>query len=204
MALKNRETNLTYLRLKDGKFYEGKNEQPSGEELEGTIVKMYYKDEEYEGTPLRKLIIVMQDGSEKYQLGLNVESRNYSSLVSFLKNADLTKPLTLHPKSEKRKDGEEGTSNSILVSQNGKFMKGYFTKDNPGGAPQWKQVRVGKKLVTDKSEYLEFLENFVTENYISVIDGNSGTPITKKDVVIKEDVTDDEPVAVTEKLPWED
>jgi hypothetical protein len=101
MGLKNRDTNKKYLKLKEGKFYIGKDTETPYEELEGTIVGMRYKDEEYEGNPIRKLAIVINDGEDNYELGIDVERSNYTTLVSFLKNVDVTRKLTLHPKVEK-------------------------------------------------------------------------------------------------------
>ena len=194
MALRNRENNVQYLRIKDGKFFLGKDLETPYEELEGLITSMYYKDETYEDKPQRKLILVIKDGEENYQLGLNVESSSYSSFVSFLKNVDVTKKLTLHPKIDVKRDGDkEVVRRSLLISQDGKFAKGYFTKDDNHGLPKWETVIVGKKKVTDKSEYLDFLENFVTENFINKIQG--------KEVIIQEEVEDD--AEVSSSLPWD-
>lgn len=206
MALKNRDTNKKYLRLKDGKFYINKEDTPY-EELEGTITSIRYKDEEFEGTPIRKLAIVISDEDENYELGLNVESSNYTSLVSFLKNVDINQPLTLHPKVDTyNKDGKEITRRSILVSQNGTFAKSYFSKESGNTTPDWKVVKVGTKKVTDKTDYLEFFEEFVNENLIKELK-TSSTPAPKREAVpVDEDSdggwkpnTDDDG-----KLPWED
>ena len=195
MALKNRDNSRQYVRLKDGKFYLGKDLDTAYEELEGTITSMYYKDEEYEGAPLRKLIVIISDGEDNYQLGLNVETSNYSTFVSFLKNVDISRKLTIHPKMDIKKDGDkEVTRRSLLVSQDGKFAKSYFTKDENHGLPKWEVVTVGKKKVTDKSAYLEFLEKFATENFVNKIQG--------KAVLVNED--EDSDVEDSDgKLPWD-
>ena len=195
MALKNRDNSRQYVRLKDGKFYLGKDLDTAYEELEGTITSMYYKDEEYEGAPLRKLIVIISDGEDNYQLGLNVETSNYSTFVSFLKNVDISRKLTIHPKMDIKKDGDkEVTRRSLLVSQDGKFAKSYFTKDENHGLPKWEVVTVGKKKVTDKSAYLEFLEKFATENFVNKVQG--------KAVLVNED--EDSDVEDSDgKLPWD-
>lgn len=195
MALKQRDESKKYLRIRNGKLYVGKDTETPFDEIEGQITSLYYKDEEYEGTPQRKLIIILSDGDETYQLSLNTESNNYSALVSFLPNVDITKTLTLHPKSDvSNRDGKEVTRNSILVSQNGKFAKSYFTKENTHGLPSWEIATVGKKKVTDKTAYLEFLEDFVTNKLANKL----------KNTVVKQavDVDEEEPVEA-EKLPWE-
>lgn len=196
MALKQRDDSLKYIRIKAGKIYVGKDLETPYDEIEGTIQKMYYKDEEYEGTPQRKLIMRLSDGKETYQLGINCESSSYSSLMGFLPNVDIAKTLTLHPRSETiNREGNDITRNSILVSQEGKFAKSYFTKDDNHGMPRWEVVVVGKKKVTDKSAFLEFLENFVNKEIIPKLSVENTPP-----VVVKEE----EPtVEGTDKLPWE-
>lgn len=204
MALRNPNTNLQFLRLREGKFYIGKDTETPYGELYGLITGMRYKDEEYEGAPLRKLILTIVDGDETYQLGLNVESQNYSSLVSFLRNVDLTKPITLHPKIEAgNKDGRDFKRHSILVSQNGTYSKGFFTKDKPNGLPAWKTVKVGKKTVVDKTDYLQFLEEFVTRNYIPVVT-KGGTTVSAP-VDERVDTSKDEMENGNEEtLPWDE
>lgn len=196
MALKQRDESKKYLRIKDGKLYVGKDLDTPYDEIEGTITNLYYKNEEYEGTPQRKLIVILSDDEGSYQLGINVESTSYSSLIGFLPNIDITKPITLHPRAETTtKDGKEVTRRSILVSQEGKFAKSYFTKDHPHGLPKWEVVQVGKKKVTDKTEYLEFLEKFVQKNLISKI--STEQPVAA-------DVDDDEVEGFDDgKAPWE-
>ncbi len=197
MALGNRNANLNYVKLKDGKFFLGKDTETPYSELEGSVTKAYYRDEEFEGAPIRKFIMVLSDDSGDYQLSLNVESSSYGGLISFLKNVDVTKPLTLHPKMEiSNKDGKEITKRTILVSQDGKFAKSYFTKDNPHGLPAWNVVKVGNKKVTDKTEYLEFLEAFV-KNEIFV--DRAETPV-KKEVTAKEDDVEE---STDTSLPWD-
>lgn len=205
MALKNADHNLKYIRVREGKFFIGKDKDTPFDELEGLITGLRYKDEEYDGSPQRKLIITLKDGDETFQIGLNTDSQNYSTFVSFLKNVDINEKITLHPKLEKgtNKDGKEFTKNSLLISQDGTFAKGYFVKDNMHGAPQWKQVKVGKKNVTDKSEYLAFLEDFVENNYIAKLKGQGNKVVSNDD----EDTEQSEPATTAadkEKLPWED
>lgn len=207
MGLKNRENNVQYVRAKNGKFYLGKDLETGYDELEGLITSISYKNEEYKGQPLRKLILVLSDGDDNYQLGINVETSKYSSLVSFLKNVDVSRRLTLHPKMDvQTKDGEEVTRESILVSQDGKYAKSYFNKDNSHGLPKWDVVVVGKKKVTDKSAYLEFLEKFVLSELASKLSvpEKAAAPAPKEKNVLtdEEDESTVDFTADTE-LPWE-
>lgn len=209
MALKQRDEGKKYLRIKDGKIYLGKDLETPFDEIEGKITKLYFKDEEYEGSPQRKLIVVLDDEDGSYQLGVNVESSSYTSLVGFLANVDLNKPLTLHPRIENsNKDGKDITKRSILVSQDGKFAKSYFTKDDSHGLPRWEVVTVGRKKVVDKAAYLDFLEEFVIDTLVAKLDGESVVTnkpsLIKKVAVNEEDGKDEEEVAVNDfKAPWD-
>lgn len=196
MGLNNRSANTKYVRLKDGKFYLGKDLETPYTELEGTIVKAYYKNEEFEGTPIRKFILAVEDNDDTYQLNLNVESTSYSALISFLANVDVSKPVTLHPKMEMHvKEGKEVAKRTILVSQNGKFAKSYFTKEDPKGLPAWNVVKVGNKKVTDKSEFLAFLEDFtMTKIFGDMVDQPVIKKKTTEEVVTSEDSS----------LPWDE
>lgn len=184
MGLKNRNTSIKYIRLKehstdentlqdDGKkrygFFVGKDEQPYSE-LEGKITKLFYKDEEYEGNAIHKLAIVLQDNEgEIYQLALNVESTSYGDFVKYLASVkNPFAPISLLPKINVQNiNGKEVVRRNLLISQNGEFAKAYFTKENPNGLPAWHSAKVGNKVVTDKSDYLDFLEKFVTDNFIN-------------------------------------
>lgn len=208
MGLQNRNVNINYVKCKNGKFYLGKDAETSYDQLDGQITNMYYKNEEYEGVPQRKLIVVVTDGDENYQLGFNVDSSNYSTFISFLKDADLSKPLTLHPKMDiVTKDGKESKKYAILISQNGKFNKSYFTKEvaEKIGVPQWDIVIVGKKKVTDKSAYIDFLEDWVNKTYINKINKNTQVLDDVKAVNTKTTITTNnvEVIVEDEPFPWD-
>lgn len=205
MALKQRSEQKKYLRIRDGKLYVGKDTESPFDEIEGVITNFSYRDEEYNGAPLRKLNICISDDDDTYQLGLNVESNSYGSLIGFLHNADLTKPVTLVPMEETvTKEGSPDVKKrTILVSQEGKFLKNYFTKDSPNGLPRWESVTVGKKKVLDKSAYLDFLEESVNKTLIPQIADNSANFEQKVPVVHASANEADAEDETEEKLPWE-
>lgn len=195
MALTNHNANLKFLKIKEGKFVLG---EESYNQLEGLITKMYYKDDDYKGTALRKLVVVISDETGNYALNLDTNYSSYSTLVSFLKNADITKPLSLHPKETITvKDGKEISRTSLMVSQNDVFCKSYFTKDNKHGLPEWNMVKIGGKKITDKTDYLEFLEKFVQTNYISKLE-NIVKPTKKVPVPIEEAEVEE-----VDSFPWD-
>lgn len=226
-GLKDNSAGVIYLRIKEQKitdssgkekskygFVINKDDTPSST-LEGVITKMSYRNEEFEGNILRKLIVNVTDpeNGDVYQFGLNVESASYSSFVSFLKNVDLTKMLSIHPRLEVtlNKDKQPVNRRSVLISQDGVYAKSYFTKEDNKGLPAWKKVVVNGREVSDKTDYLAFLEQFVEKELIpQVSDIETSTKVAVNTTNKVEDVTppssssnsfiDDD----DDKLPWED
>ena len=161
MALKNREQNAQFLKLKDGKFYlsSDKNLENAFDQLEGKITNMYFKDEEYEGITNRKLYITVSDGVEAYTFGLVFESLQCTILINFLLSADLTRPITLSPSYKiVNVNGKDVANRTIFVSQDNKSLKSKYAKDE---LPEIKTIMVNKKPVADKTELLEFFEKMV-------------------------------------------
>lgn len=168
-----------YVSFRKGKFYLGKDKETSYNELEGKITNLSYVDDEFEGKPMRKLVIKMTDGEQNYILSVISDSSYATQFISFLKNADLTDTLSLVGTSKTGEDGKEKIG--LLVKQNDTFLKGYYTKADPKGLPQMKQITVNKKLVWDKSDYLEFLENVVTDELAPAVLENKPAKVSSKE-----------------------
>lgn len=167
MGLKEKSV-ANYVKIKDGKFYLSSDKEhttPYGE-LEGVITQIGLRNDEYEGQTIEKLSLTINDGDDDYVVSFAFNSSYTSSLIGFLKNADLTKPLSLVPTQRTDKDGT--TKRSILVKQGGSFLKQYYTKEHPNGLPRIEPVMVkGKQLVQngrlvwDKEEFLQFYRDVV-------------------------------------------
>lgn len=177
-----------YIRLKDGKFYLGKDMDNPYDELTGRITNFSFKDDEFEGMKIRKLVININDGETEYTLSFPFDSAYASSLISFLKNADLTRELTLVP--VYKEEGDKA-SRSILVKQGGKWMSSYYTKDNPHGQPSMKKiVKKSGKVEWDKEDFLEFRENVILKELLPSVTGKAKS--------IDETSTDDEVITADE------
>lgn len=207
MGLKNRDGGKTnYVKVKDGKFYLSTDKELTApfDELSGVITDTYLKDEEYKGIPSRKFYTVFEDEGERFIIGFNIESSFASTFISFLMNADLAQPVTIVPRVETiNKNGTEVQKRSILVSQNGRFLKAYFTKDNPNGLPQMEKIeRRGGKIEWNKDEMLDFYEGLILNKFKVEANKNKGAAAP----AIRQEVTGDQPVStertVTTKLPW--
>ena len=178
MGLNNREGGTVhYVKIKDGQFYLTKDETNTPyNQLEGVLTDMYLKDEDFQGQKVRKLYVVLQDGSEKYIVGMNLNSSYASTFLSFLMSiTDLSQTISLSPMMKTETvNGKEVDRRTIFVSQNGSKPKMYFTKDTPNGLPQMKKVRVNGTDVWDKTEMLEFYEDLILKTIKPKLVGQSG------------------------------
>lgn len=216
MALKNNDSKgIKYVRIKDGKFYLNTDLDTAYDELEGLITGIRFKEDVFEGKPIRKCNFGLSDETDgsTYVISVSVDSSYFSSLVGFLKNADITKTLTLHPKISKYKkdDGSEGERRSILVSQDGTFLKNFYGKDTGNKLPEFKKVKLNGKLVYDKTDFLEALEEIVVKDFIPALPKPTLVTYTEQPKEKVSTVANETNDAVEEfgapsangKLPWD-
>ena len=76
MGLNKRNSNVTYLNLKEGKIYESTDKEKTNpyDEVSGIITNFSFREDEFEGTKIRKFNIVLTDGETDYVLGMKVDS----------------------------------------------------------------------------------------------------------------------------------
>lgn len=202
----NANSNVKYVRVKDGKFFLNTDAETPYDELEGLVTGIRFKDEEYNGQTLRKCIFTLTDTSDEtvYQVSFILDSSYLSTLIGFLRNANLAEPLTLCPKiqSYKKEDGTDGERRSILVKQNGAFLKGYYSKATGNVLPEFKKVKVSGKLVYDKTDFLEELERIVNEVFVPTLSTQPIVQIQQNPVTPKEAFAS--PADQDVKLPWDE
>jgi hypothetical protein len=116
----------------------------------------------------------------------------------------LKKPITIHPRIEAKetKSGEEVKRQTILLSQEGKFLKGFHTRDVPNGLPPLKPVTVNGGVVWDKTDMINFYIDTIDNILRPSINGEEVTtttvsdskPVTKRvtKVVANDDDDDDD------------
>jgi hypothetical protein len=175
MGLKNHQQ-VNYLKIKDGKFYQSTDKEHTTpyDEFEGIITRMNFREDEYQGQKIEKLQITLTDGTDEFVLPVSFNSSYASSLISFLKNADLTQSLTLVPTMKVDQSGKE--QRSILVKQGSQFVKSFYTKTSPNGLPAFNKVKVNGKEVWDKTDYLDFLRDVVTNEFVPQLGTGNTTP----------------------------
>jgi len=156
---------VTWVKVKGGKFYLASDKELTTpyDELQGTIVDVGYNVETFNGAETLKLNCTLESDGEKYKFSMPFEGSTTSTFLGFLKNVNLKQPLALKPTSEKitNAGGEERERQTILVQQDGTFMKQFYTKDNPNGLPPMKQVKINGKMIWDKTDMIEFFKDVI-------------------------------------------
>ncbi len=155
MALGNNSGKLTFVNVKQGKLYI----KPKDEEaqffdfLEGTITKVDFSQESYNGQDYERANIVMVDGDDKYLLQLRTDSGYFRGFANSLRSGNPTDKIKVTPY-YKEENGKPSTT--CFVQQYGKILKHYFTRDNPGDYPQLEQVDFKGKTMWDGSKQIEY------------------------------------------------
>jgi len=107
----------------------------------------------------KQWVFGFQDSGEVYNLQLGYTNSFAKNIIKMLPNADLSKEMKVQPQTKVEADGTK--KSSIFISQDGVSLKHFYTKDNPNGLPQMKQVKIKGALVWDDSDQMVFLENMV-------------------------------------------
>jgi hypothetical protein len=156
---------VTWVKVKGGKFYLASDKELTTpyDELQGTIADIGYNVETFNGAETLKLNCTIESDGEKYRFSMPFEGSTTSTFLGFLKNVNLKEPLALKPTSEKivNASGEERERQTILIQQDGTFMKQFYTKDNPNGLPPMKQVKINGKMIWDKTDMIDFFKDVI-------------------------------------------
>lgn len=113
--------------------------------------------------------LVFNDGSMNYFIDLNFSGGYAISFLKALPNADVTKDMTIVPKYTEEGDKK---SSVIFINQNGKGLKHFWTKDNPGELPPMVKIKVKGKEAWDDSDRLEYLFKYVNEVILPKVGGS--------------------------------
>ena len=122
--------------------------------MDGIITAIDTKESEYG----KFWVISLKSGSENYKLEMGFSGGYAMSFLKALPNVNLSQVVTLTPRLNI--DGDKKQS-VLFISQNGKALKHYWNKDNPGDLPPLDKIKVKGKDVYDDSRRLEFFENYV-------------------------------------------
>jgi len=113
-----------------------------------------------------------KDGEDYYIINMPYSSRYAASFLKALPNIDLTKNVKFMPWSMNDKnDATKKVTGVTMYQDDGNGMVKIapaFTKDNPNGLPQMKQVKVKGVLTWDDSDMNEFLEAKAKECFAKI------------------------------------
>ena len=143
--------------------------------LTGYLTDIKTKESEYG----KSWVLVIKDNDGSYNLDMKYSSGYSTSFLKAIPNADLTQLITLSPKLIV--DGDKKQS-VLFISQNGKGLKHYWTKDTPRDLPPMKKVKVRGVDTWDDTERMDYLENYINVSILpkikpTLLDTNEGDDI---------------------------
>lgn len=153
---------VTYLNIKEGKLVSKKNgvlETYDG--VKGTISKIEFIKDEYEGKPYEKAAIHISYVDENFILQMHVDSGYFRNFCNALKSGNPKEEVYIQPSF--KKDDRGKSMAGCFVSQNGKFLKHAHTKDAPGDLPQLEKVTFKGETRYDNSKQIEYWKNWISK-----------------------------------------
>lgn len=115
-------------------------------------------EDEFDGITYKKVSVTMCDQENNWEcLTMSFNSNVGASLICRLSNPEFQPLQESNIGVFKDKDGFD----VLFIKQNGLTIKSPFSASNP--LPKWIETKVNKKIVWDKSEYLDKLESLVDE-----------------------------------------
>lgn len=126
--------------------------------LVSTIKYLQVFEDEFDGITYKKISVTMCDQENNFEcLTMSFNSNVGASLICRLSNPEFQPLQESNIGVFKDKDGFD----VLFVKQNGVTIKSPFSASNP--LPKWIETKVNKKIVWDKSEYLDKLESLVED-----------------------------------------
>lgn len=155
MGLEQR-SGATFVNVSEGKLYI----KPKGEEkkffdsLSGTISKIEFETDEYEGKKYEVCKVFISDGDDTFCLKMRVLSGYFRDFANSIKTGNPTEKLRIMPSYKDEKA-------SMFIQQNNEWLKRYSTKDHPMDVPKLKQVKFRGEVQWDGSEQTEYWKKWL-------------------------------------------
>ena len=130
--------------------------------INGVITDVITRESEYG----KSWVVSIKSEGKLYKLEFNYSSGYATTFLKALPNISFGNIVTLSPKLII--DGDKKKS-VLFISQDGKGLKHFFTRDNPNGLPELKKIKIKGKESWDDSDRMEFLEQYVQNNIIPMI-----------------------------------
>lgn len=179
MGLNNFEgSKTTYLNVADGKLirrHQQANErtveritktgkqvfEESFRDLKAHLVDVTTNENDYG----KQWHLKFEDGEETFIVTMPYSSRYASSFLKALPNVDLSEAVRFMPWSMVDKNDSTRKITGITMYQEGGKIAPAFTKEEPNGLPEMKQIKVKGKTTWDDSDMMEFLEAKALSNF---------------------------------------
>tara|TARA_R110000868_G_scaffold370529_1_gene634012 strand:- start:26 stop:562 length:537 start_codon:yes stop_codon:yes gene_type:complete len=136
---------------KNGKYYQAFDSITGL--LTGFAIVDGYKDGD------KDAVLKIKDGTDEWILKFGVNSGNFTSWSKSIQNADLLKELELVP--TYKQDGDKKQS-SLLIKQDGEWIKRKYTNDSMGELPVAMPVSLNGKVSYDYTAQLDYLINEIS------------------------------------------
>ncbi len=152
---------VTYLNIKEGKLATKRNGViATYDGVEGTITKVDFVKDEYEGRHYEKLNVYINNEGETYVLQMNVDSGYFRNFCNALKSGKPKEILYIQPSYKKDENGK--TSAGCFIKQGGKYLKHAHTKENMGDLPQLEKTVFKGETKYDNSKQIAYWKNWLT------------------------------------------
>jgi hypothetical protein len=181
---KSEGANTVYLSVADGKLVR-QHKQANANTVERTtktgklVYEEHFKDlkamlvdlETRENDYGKQWQLKFKDGNETFIIQMPYSSRYASSFLKALPLVDLTQPVRFMPWSMQDKNDATKKVTGITLYQTGGKIPSAYTKENPNGLPEMKQIKIKNKLTWDDSDMTDFLEHMVQTEILPKLRG---------------------------------
>jgi hypothetical protein len=137
--------------------------QLQNDTVDGRIVRLQAKVDQFNGEEIRKLTITLNDGGQLINVDINEKSRYWQYFMYALPNIDMTKPVELMPW-DFTPAGEKKPKTGMTVKQGGNKVPPAFTRESPGKLPPPTEAEFDGKIRLDFFKQRQWLiENVLPE-----------------------------------------
>ena len=134
--------------------------------IDGIITEIKTRETTYG----KQWVITLKDDAGVQALQMPYSGGYAAAFLKTLPNVNLSEKVVFIPKLTIEGEKKKAT---LFISQNGKALKHFYTKENPNGLPQLSQVKIKGKLVYDDSSMMDFLEKMVEKDIIPKLSKSS-------------------------------
>jgi len=163
---------VIFLNIKEGKLVSKKEngETESFDGVRGTLIKIEFVKDEYEGRTFEKARIMIKYQDDVYLLQMKLDSGYFRGFCNSLKSGNPKEEIYIKPSLS---NDEQGRNNATcFVKQGNSFLKHAYTKNNMGDLPELKVVNFGGKTLYDNTEQVAFWKNWL-DSVINTKDNES-------------------------------